>query len=146
MRFTKFMSEKYDSLIKVGDTTTTLFKNPDTGEMNECFGDEGAARGMLLTDTGDVYAWTLKSETNDYQGIVDHEEMLYKMDWMSRPFIPLVFDSTNKTVLMSNYYFAKSPLHGKKSREQLIKIIESNKNIQSLGYQYMKAPVELEPA
>jgi hypothetical protein len=124
-----------------------VYKNPDSEEMRECEDEYHTVRGVILQDKKDLYVWT-PDLGDTYKGdIVEHEFVLRKMGWMSRPFIPLVFNARTKKVEFSSFFYSNSPLCLKSDKtnfneklQEVPGIIRDNKNIQSLGYRVSDTP------
>jgi hypothetical protein len=148
MNYNKYLDlllEGYFKTIKIFNQTFELFKNPDSNEVDTCFGtrdddwSHDTVRGTILDDTKDLFIWY-----NFKGGVATHEDINEVLKWKSKPFLPIYIEKKKgtKTVSLATFEYTYSPLQknyphkdGSKVSDKIKNLIKNNPNIQSLGYE-----------
>ena len=129
--------ESWNKTLAFGEYAVEIFKNPDSEELKDCLSDDyHSCRGLIMTDTEDLYIWPDYISKDYNLGVAEHGVVISKMKWSGKPFITIMLDQ-DKKITFSSWNYRKSSLNIKETDTQAIKeAINNNPHIKSLGYSF----------
>lgn len=128
----RLLNENYVTTLDLGNETVEVFQNPDSLELQQCMGKQYPdCRGLVMADTGDLYIWSYSLNEETPGSLVAHGPVIKKMDWESRPFIPIVLDQRENEIYVSTWELGQSPI--KMKMPEIIKYLATNKEVLATG-------------
>lgn len=142
--------EKYFGMAKIDNLAVEVFKNPDSGEVDTCFGEDrnedgASVRGFIFDDTGDLYIWHTDGYTLTHEDLLN-DKFGAKNKWKTRPYLPITIDifDRKKSFSFTAFAYGNSPLRKKLPydsdegvSDEINDYMRNNPNVQSLGYKIL---------